>query len=282
MADSPGPVPRVEMSDPDDLPSALDAASPERSGAGRSGWPRWGCFGWGLAILFIFPALAAVMWVFGRWVWRMTAPADGDTDGVRRAKLAGRVALVGAYGALAVWLVIVVVTAPETGPDAPPEKVGPIEEPLADPADHECWNYAYDRDAWGDYPRANPGAAPRWTRPADRVNSPAITQDHHVALQDAHFSGGCLWFPARKQAFASDPDNLNPTTSSFNSSKSSRTPDRLTGIAAGVIDTDGEKCAYAFQHSAVKDEYGLTMTYSESLTVLRWLELCLPPTPAPP
>ena len=77
-----------------------------------------------------------------------------------------------------------------------------------------------------------------------------------------------------KNGFASDPDNLNPTTRSFNSSKGSRTPDQLTGIALGIIDTDAEKCDYATQHDAVKDEYDLSMMESEQATVTAWLTLC--------
>ena len=66
---------------------------------------------------------------------------------------------------------------------------------------------------------------------SDNVASPEITQDHHVALKDAHISGGCDWLAAKKNQFASDQTNLNATTKSFNSSKGSHTPDQLTGIA---------------------------------------------------
>ena len=77
-----------------------------------------------------------------------------------------------------------------------------------------------------------------------------------------------------KNDFATDPDNLNPATRSFNSSKGSRTPDQLTGIAKSIIDTDDEKCDYATQHDAVKDEYDLTMMANEQVTVAEWLSLC--------
>ena len=77
-----------------------------------------------------------------------------------------------------------------------------------------------------------------------------------------------------KNDFASDPNNLNPTTRSFNSSKGSRTPDQLTGIAASIIDTDAEKCDYATQHDEVKTTYDLSMTESEAATVMLWLSLC--------
>ena len=140
--------------------------------------------------------------------------------------------------------------------------------------DSQCSADDYDRNEWGDYPGASDDATPTWTLPSDNVASPDITLDHHVALQDAHISGGCDWSLEIKNDFATDPDNLNPTTRSFNSSKGSRTPDQLTGIAKSIIDTDGEKCDYATQHDAVKDEYDLRMTANEQVAVTEWLSLC--------
>ena len=140
--------------------------------------------------------------------------------------------------------------------------------------DSQCSTDDYDRDEWGDYPGASDDATPTWTLPSDNVASPDITLDHHVALQDAHISGGCNWSLELKNDFATEPDNLNPTTRSFNSSKGSRTPDQLTGIAKSIIDTDDEKCDYSTQHDAVKDEYDLTMTANEQATVTEWLSLC--------
>ena len=158
----------------------------------------------------------------------------------------------------------------------------PTQEPTATPSPTStrvsaaiaCDPDDYDRDEWGSYPAADASSTPRWTLPSDNVNSPNITQDHHVALKDAHTSGGCDWSATRKDAFSSDPDNLNPTTRSFNSSKSNRTPDMLTGIALRIIDTDAERCDYATQHEDVKEEYSLTMTSAERSTVDSWLALC--------
>ena len=140
--------------------------------------------------------------------------------------------------------------------------------------DSQCLADDYGRNEWGDYPGAPDDATPTWTLPSDNVASPDVTLDHHVALQDAHVSGGCDWSLEIKSDFATDPDNLNPTTRSFNSSKGGRTPDQLTGIAKSIIDTDDEKCDYATQHDAVKDEYDLTMTANEQATVTEWLSLC--------
>ena len=138
----------------------------------------------------------------------------------------------------------------------------------------DCSSDDYDRDEWGNHPTADPDATPTWTLPSDNVSSSDLTNDHHVALKDAHVSGGCDWSAAMKNDFSSDSDNLNPTTRSFNSSKGSRTPDQLTGIAERIINTDDEKCDYATQHDAVKDEYDLSMTDSERSTVTLWLSFC--------
>ena len=137
-----------------------------------------------------------------------------------------------------------------------------------------CSGDDYDRDEWGDHPAADPNATPRWTKPSDNVSARDITQDHHVALKDAHISGGCDWSATKKNGFSTDSENLNPTTRSFNSSKAHRTPDQLTGIAEGIIDTGGEKCDYATQHDEVKDKYDLTLTEAEEATVDEWLALC--------
>ncbi len=138
----------------------------------------------------------------------------------------------------------------------------------------DCTGDDYDRDEWGTYPAASSNATPRWTKPSDDVSSRDITQDHHVALKDAHISGGCDWSATEKDQFSSDMENLNPTTRSFNSSKANRTPDQLTGIAEQIIDTDAEKCDYATQHEDVKEKYSLTMTSAEQSTVDEWLTLC--------
>ena len=141
-------------------------------------------------------------------------------------------------------------------------------------APHACTGDDYDRDEWGSYPPAPANAAPTWTKPHDAVHSRAITHDHHVALRDAHVSGGCDWSAARKDRFSSDPANLNPTAQSFNASKGSRTPDQLTGIAARILDTAVEQCAYARQHRAVKQEWGLTLSATERATSTAWLAGC--------
>ena len=138
----------------------------------------------------------------------------------------------------------------------------------------DCSADDYDRDEWGEYPGADADAVPTWTLPSDDVASGEITLDHHVALKDAHVSGGCDWIVAMKNDFATDPANLNSTTRSFNSSKGSRTPDQLTGIAQRIIDTEDEQCDYATQHDEVKDKYDLSMTESERETVTQWLALC--------
>ena len=55
----------------------------------------------------------------------------------------------------------------------------------------DCSGDDYDRDEWGEYPGADADAVPTWTLLSDDVASAEITLDHHVALKDAHVSGGC-------------------------------------------------------------------------------------------
>ena len=138
----------------------------------------------------------------------------------------------------------------------------------------DCRDMPFARDSWGGYPSVPVGALATWTTIADAVNAPQLTHDHHVALRDAHISGGCMWSAEQRDTFSSDLTNLNPTTQSFNSSKGSRTPDQLTGIALRILDTAAERCAYATQHEAVKTAYGLTMTEAEAMTVEAWIAGC--------
>ena len=167
-----------------------------------------------------------------------------------------------------------IVVAPQATADGLATQYGVAELVAVQGVDSQCSADDYDRDEWGEYPGAPDDATPTWTLPPDNVAATDITLDHHVALQNAHISGGCDWSSEIKNDFATDPDNLNPTTRSFNSSKGSRTPDQLTGIAESIIDTDDEKCDYATQHDAVKDEYDLMMTANEQATVTEWLSLC--------
>ena len=73
-----------------------------------------------------------------------------------------------------------------------------------------CSGDDYDRDEWGDYQAADPNATPRWTKPSDNVLARDITQDHHVALKDAHISGGCDWSATKKNGFSTDSENFEP------------------------------------------------------------------------
>ena len=170
------------------------------------------------------------------------------------------------------WAYLTTPVEPSTEPAPTP---APTPEPTPAPsAANTCDGDDYDRDEWGDYPAADSSATPQWTLPSDNVSASDITQDHHVALKDAHISGGCDWSATQKDQFSSDADNLNPTTRSFNSSKANRTPDMLTGIALRIINTDAERCGYATQHDEVKEKYDLTMTDAEQDTVDEWLDLC--------
>ena len=163
---------------------------------------------------------------------------------------------------------------PTAAPTAAPTATHTPTPTATQPVAVSCSIDDYDRNDWGSYPSVPANATATWTKPSDNVNATDLTNDHHVALADAHVSGGCVWSTSAKDAFSSDADNLNPTTRSFNSSKANRSPDQLTGIAARIIDTDVEKCDYATQHEEVKEEYSLSMTEAEQNTVDEWLALC--------
>ena len=155
-----------------------------------------------------------------------------------------------------------------------PQPVCSAPVPQPQPVVPTCSPDDYDRDDWGSRPSVPANATATWTKPSDNVSAPDLTMDHHVALANAHVSGGCEWSSNEKHSFSSDTENLNPTTRSFGSSKADRTPDLLTGVAAAIIDTSTEKCDYATQHRNVKDKYALTMTDDERETVDQWLSLC--------
>ena len=138
----------------------------------------------------------------------------------------------------------------------------------------DCSTITYIRSSWGRYPKTPSGSIPLWSKSHDNLNLSKLSHDHHVALKDAHLSGACIWNSDEKDTFSSDWDNLNPTSVQFNSSKGSRTPDNLVGIAKRVLNTPVEKCAYASQHYYVKEKYDLSMTDSESTVVTQWLALC--------
>ena len=119
-------------------------------------------------------------------------------------------------------------------------------------------------------PTQRPGGPSRRTT-CRQETSPRTTT---WPLRTLTFPADAIWSATKKNGFSTDSENLNPTTRSFNSSKAHRTPDQLTGIAEGIIDTGGEKCDYATQHDEVKDKYNLTMTEAEEATVDEWLALC--------
>ena len=137
-----------------------------------------------------------------------------------------------------------------------------------------CANITYRRDAYGDHRNSSRGKAPTWSLASDNLSNYSPETDHHVALKDAHISGACHWSSSKKKTFSQYRDNHNPTASSFNRSKSHRTPDKLTGIAKRVINTNLEKCTYATQHYRVKQKWNLSMTQSEYNTVSAWRNLC--------
>ena len=122
----------------------------------------------------------------------------------------------------------------------------------------------YNPTTWGSPPPVSATATPTWTLPSDSVPDARIVHDHHVSTFDAHFTGGCYWSDAKKDSFTEYAGNLNPVTVSFAAaSKDTLFPDKLTGIAARIIDTAPEKCRYARQHVAVKGPLGAGFRWPE-------------------
>ena len=151
----------------------------------------------------------------------------------------------------------------------------PTPTPIATPDASVCAEIEYNRKDWGDHPPVPVGAVAKWWDADDgHINVTKLEHDHHVSIKDAHLSGGCLWDIEKKKAFTKDVNNLVPTTTSFNRSKSNKTPNELVRIAKRLVDTPEERCDYATITNNVKAKWGLSMTPAERSTVDAWLDEC--------
>ena len=102
--------------------------------------------------------------------------------------------------------------------------------------------------------------AGRWVDPYDgrEITSPSkIDIDHIVALQDAHVSGGWMWSPEQKHAFANDFSNLVASSRSTNRSKGSKGPDEW------LPPLETARCSYIKQWSNLKTKYNLSLSKQE-------------------
>ena len=109
----------------------------------------------------------------------------------------------------------------------------------------------------------------RWTCPYTGrvVTDPAeLDVDHVVPLENANASGGSLWTPAKKQAFANDlehPEALMAVVASANRQKSSKGPDQWLPPNARF------RCVYAATWTRVKRRWALAVTTEEAAAIKR-------------
>lgn len=114
----------------------------------------------------------------------------------------------------------------------------------------------------------------RWTCPYTGrvVTDPAqLDIDHVVPLENANASGGSLWTPAKKQAFANDlehPEALMAVVSAANRQKGSKGPDGWLPPNARF------RCVYAARWTSVKRRWALAVTTEEAAAIKRIERAC--------
>lgn len=111
----------------------------------------------------------------------------------------------------------------------------------------------------------DPWAGSSWTAASD------VDIDHHVALQNAHVSGGWAWDTATKRSYANDlddPKHLNAMDDALNSAKGSSRPDQWRPPL------QSSWCQYAEVWASVKIRWQLTVTQIEHNALRDMLATC--------
>lgn len=111
------------------------------------------------------------------------------------------------------------------------------------------------------------GQTMTFTNVKDQQQAPQIPVDHIVALASAYRYGAREWTGEHRLQFATDLDNLQPTSRAANSAKSDND-------AAAWRPKSPYQCAYATRYVQVKAEYQLPVDRSEKVALQDMLDRC--------
>lgn len=111
------------------------------------------------------------------------------------------------------------------------------------------------------------GQAMTFTNVKEQQQAQQIPVDHIIALAAAWRYGARQWTDERRLQFATDLDNLQPTSRTVNSAKSD-------SDAASWRPKRSFQCAYASRYIAVKVEYNLPVDRAEKAALEQMLGTC--------
>lgn len=111
------------------------------------------------------------------------------------------------------------------------------------------------------------GATLRFTDLKQQKQSQALQIDHMVPLAEGWRSGADKWTPARRLAFANDPENLTPVTGSANASKGDLDP-------AAWKPKGAYQCTYAARFIGIKTKYQLSIDPPEKKALTQMIATC--------
>lgn len=92
--------------------------------------------------------------------------------------------------------------------------------------------------------------------------------DHVVSLAYAHYRGAYAWSPAKKEAFANDPDNLLAVKDTVNVSKSAKGP------AEWMPPNQAYRCDFLVHFMRVINKYDLKLKSNETRVINRMQSAC--------